>query len=119
VDVSKAVAGRLGNSECSSLAQMMVADHTAANAELQELAAKKGVTLPEDKPEYGEKWAKKTSDLDEDYLKEMKSDHEDAIELFEKASKSDDPDIAAFATKTLPTLRHHLSMVVDAKKMVK
>jgi putative membrane protein len=41
-------------------------------------------------------------------MKEMVSDHKDAVDLFEKASKSDDPDIAAFASKTLPKLQAHL-----------
>ena len=30
--------------------------------------------------------------------------------FIEKAAKSDDPDIAAFAQKTLPTLQHHLDL---------
>ena len=63
-----------------------------------------------------EKWSKKDKDLDDDYIKEMKEDHEDAVKLFEKGSKSDDADIAAFAQKTLPTLQHHLSMVKEIKK---
>jgi putative membrane protein len=66
-----------------------------------------------------EKWSKKTKDVDDDYIKTMASDHEDDVELFEKAAKSDDPDIAAFAQKTLPTLQHHLTMARDLKKTVK
>ena len=49
----------------------------------------------------------------------MKSDHEDAVKLFEKASKSDDLEVAAFAQKTLPALLHHLEMAKDLKKTVK
>jgi putative membrane protein len=33
--------------------------------------------------------------------------HSDAIELFEKESRSDDPALAGFAQKTLPTLKEH------------
>jgi len=95
---------------------MMISDHTAANKELMDLAAKKGVTLPADDMKASEKWSKKDKDLDDEYIKEMKDDHEDAVKLFEKAAKSDDPDIAAFATKTLPTLQHHLAMIKEIKK---
>ncbi len=34
----------------------------------------------------------------------------------EKAAKSDDADISAFAQKTLPTLQHHLTAAKDLKK---
>jgi hypothetical protein len=39
--------------------------------------------------------------------------------FFEKAAKSDDPEVAAFAQKTLPTLLHHLEMAKSLKKMAK
>jgi len=61
----------------------------------------------------------KDKDLDADYISEMKDDHEDAVKLFEKASKSEDPDIAAFAMKTLPKLQHHLEMVKTLKSTTK
>jgi putative membrane protein len=48
----------------------------------------------------------------------MVSDHEDAVRLFERGSKSSDPDIAAFAQKTLPTLQHHLMMAQELAKTV-
>jgi putative membrane protein len=117
VDVSKAVEGRVTDPQVKATAQMMIADHTAANNELMALAGKKGVTLPVDDMKAGEKWSKKSKDLDDDYIKEMKEDHEEAVKLFEKGAKADDPDVAAFASKTLPTLQHHLSMVKEIKKM--
>lgn len=118
VSVSKATLDRLMNPQAKAFAQMMVSDHSKANSELMELAAKKGVTLPakDEAPKLMEKWSKKTDDLDEDYMEEMVDDHQEAVELFENASKSEDPDIAAFARKTLPTLQHHLTMAKDLKK---
>ena len=119
VDVSQAVVGRLTNPQVRDFAQMMVNDHTSANSELMALAARRGVTLPADKPKYADKWSRKGGDLDEDYIGEMKDDHEDAVKLFEKAAKSNDPEIAAFAQKTLPTLEHHLELAKQLKKSVK
>jgi putative membrane protein len=123
VAVTQAVLSRLSTPSVRDLAQTVISDHTAANAELMSLAQAKGVTLPtseDDKiDKVTKKWAGKTDDLEEDYLKEMVSDHKDAVDLYEKAAKSDDPDIAAFAQKTLPTLLHHLEMAKMQKKMEK
>lgn len=121
VEVSQAVEARVTDPQVKALAQMMIADHMAANTELLALAARKGVSIPSDDVKASEKWSKKSAkdkDLDEDYVKEMKEDHEEAVKLFEKATKSDDADIAAFARKTLPALQHHLSMVKELKKTV-
>jgi putative membrane protein len=40
------------------------------------------------------------------------------VREFEMAAKSTDPDIKAFAEKTLPTLREHLKMAQDTSKAV-
>jgi putative membrane protein len=37
----------------------------------------------------------------------MAKAHTKAVALFEAASQSSDPDVAAFAKKTLPTLQEH------------
>jgi len=118
VEISEAVVSRLADPQIKAVAQSMVSDHAAVNTELMALAARKGVSLQPEKDSLkaGEKWAKKTKDLDDDYLKEMKDDHEEAVKLFEKALKSDDADIAAFARKTLPALQHHLMTVKQIKK---
>ena len=47
-------------------------------------------------------------------------EHEDDIEMFEKASrKSDDAEIAAFASKQLPVLQEHRSAALDIEKALK
>jgi len=121
VAVSQAVTGRLSNPQLRDFASNMVTDHTAANSELMRLAASKGVALPSEKEDkmtakLTEKWSDKSGNVDKKYLSEMIEDHEDAVKLYEKASKSADMDIASFAQKTLPTLQHHLSMAKDLKK---
>jgi putative membrane protein len=108
VAVSQAVLGNLSNQAVQQFAQMMVTDHTAANAELKTLAAQKGVALTETAERFTEKWSNNKRNTDKDYVEEMEDDHKEAIDLFEKAAKSEDPDIAAFARKTLPKLQQHL-----------
>jgi len=117
VDVSQQALMHLTAPEVRNFAQQMVNDHSRANEELQALAAKKGVTLPAPSAKAAHKWAENKKDVDDEYLAEMTNDHKDAVDLFEKAAKSQDPDIAAFAMKTLPTLRHHLETVKMLKKV--
>jgi putative membrane protein len=118
VSVSNSVMDRLSNTQVKQFAQMMVSDHTGANAELMALASSKGVTLPVQETKFAEKWSKKSDEVDEDYMEEMVSDHEEAVKLFEKASKSKDPEIAAFAAKTLPKLQQHLTAAKNLEKLV-
>lgn len=115
VAVSQAVLPHLQTAAARKFAEMMVNDHTKANAELEALAAKKAVALEAVDPKLAAKWGEKRKDADEAYMKEMISDHEDAVKLFEKATKSEDAEIAAFAKKTLPTLRAHLELAKGNK----
>ena len=56
--------------------------------------------------------------FDQAYMRAMSDDHVKAVREFEMAAKSTDPDIKAFAEKTLPTLREHLKMAQDSYKAV-
>jgi putative membrane protein len=118
VDVSQSVVNRLTNPQVKQFAEMMVTEHSRANAELMSLAAAKGVTAPAKESKFAEKWSKKTDELDEDYMEEMVEDHENAVKLYEKASKSEDAEIAAFARKTLPKLQQHFAQAKELEKLV-
>jgi putative membrane protein len=118
IAVSQAVMDNLTNTQVKAFAQTMVIDHTAVAGQLSTLADAKGVSLPPEDTSVTEAWSKKTGDVDAKYVKEMVSDHLDAVKLFEGASKSSDPDVAAFAQKILPTLQHHLMMAQDLAKTV-
>ena len=98
---------------------MMVKDHGKANEELKALAAAKNITLPATISEDHQKHVNELTPLrgpefDEKYMKMMVDDHQEDIELFEKAAKFNDAEVSAFANKTLPVLRKHL---VAAKKI--
>ncbi|HYC72896.1 MAG TPA: DUF4142 domain-containing protein [Opitutaceae bacterium] len=123
VAVSQAVLSQLTAPGCREFAETMIRDHTAANEELMALAQRKGADLTDiqtgrDQERLTRRWQDKNDDADKDYIKEMIDDHEEAVELFEKASKSEDPEIAAFAQKTLPKLQHHLEMARAQKESV-
>lgn len=108
--------GQLGVQNASSeavknFAQRLITDHTNANQELMQIASQKGVNVPEamsskDKDKFSKMQG---AAFDRAYMQHMIKDHQKDIALFEKESNSgSDPDVKAFAAKTLPTLREHL-----------
>ena len=103
-----------------TLASQLRTDHERANAELMEIARRKGMS-PDTSPSEEQRQAasKLTSasgaDFDKSYTDEMVQDHQKAVQLFEDYSHTgNDPDLKAFAAKVLPTLRHHLEMAQAA-----
>jgi putative membrane protein len=118
------LAARMGMSEeVRRFAQRMVDDHKKANRMLAEVAGKK-FTLPrevtmDDKHRTAlTQLAKlKGADFDRTFIQQMVKDHEKAVSLFEAESKNGkDESLRNFASKALPTLRHHLEM---ARKLAK
>lgn len=122
VAISAAVVDNLGTLEAKNVALMMIADHGKANTELSALADRKGVIV-HDKTRFVEEltqhWSKLSSHLDVAYLEKMEADHKESITLFEIATKGEDPEIAAFAEKMLPILRHHLATVQSLRRTEK
>ena len=111
------IAAQKGMSDAvKQFGQRMVDDHSKANSELMSLASSKGMTLPTALDEKHQKDVTKLSamsgaEFDRAYSKMMLSDHNKDVSEFEKQStKGTDPDLKAFASKTLPTLQEHLQM---------
>ena len=99
-----------------SAANKIKTDHEAANKQLMALAAKKAhtptaLTAAEKTQGHGKLASLKGADFDKEWVAMMIKGHNEAIDLFTSASSSADPDIAAFATKTLLTLKEHLKTV--------
>jgi putative membrane protein len=120
VSISRIAAERSQNPQVKDFAQMMVSDHGGANAELTTLATTKGVKLPADDTNT-KKWSERSAkDFDQEYVDKMVGAHKDAVKLFkEEAKDGSDPELKAFAAKTLPTLETHLEKVESLKKEVK
>ena len=117
------VAASQGASDAvKNFGQRMVTDHGNANTELMDIAKQKGLAVP---AELDKKFQKKIdalskksgADFDRAYIKEMVKDHKEDIKAFDKqAKKGKDPDLKAFASKTLPTLQEHLKLAQQAEK---
>jgi putative membrane protein len=110
--------------DIKAFAQHMVDDHGKANTDLKTLADSKKVAVASEpsltaKAKSKMADAKSGADFDKTYAESMVNDHKKAIELFEKAAQdAGDPEVKAFATKTLPTLKMHLSMAEELQGKV-
>jgi putative membrane protein len=112
------------NADVKAFGAHMVTDHGKANAELKALADTKKVEVPTDVTSVAKGKAKlldakSGADFDKAFADAMVADHKKAVKAFEKAlTQAKDADVKAFATKTLPTLKMHLSMAEELQKKV-
>lgn len=108
-----------------SFGEQMVTDHSKANDELKTLASSKGLTLPSDmsakeKADYDRLSKLSGAAFDKAYMQMMVADHRTDVNEFKRESQHGmDPDVKAFAAKTLPTLEHHLQMAQSTDAKVK
>jgi putative membrane protein len=113
------------SADVKTFGNRMVSDHGKALDELKQLAQTKGIALPSDVNAEQKAEADKLSKLsgsafDKEYTDAMVKDHEKDAAEFEKASKTaQDPDLKAWAAKTLPVIQDHLKMAKAMKGKVK
>ncbi len=111
--------------EVKDFGARLVADHEKANRELASLVAPAGLTLPAKVDDEHQKHldmlkAKKGADFDAMFAKHMVDGHQKAITLFTSQSKSGEmAGLKEFASKTLPTLKEHLTIAQGLAKMKK
>jgi putative membrane protein len=145
--------GKLGvqkaqNEQVKQYAQKLIDDHTKANAELKQLAATKGVTLPDDhmassdaQKDASDRTKVRESDatdkkdkehgamkkleglsgteFDREFVRMAVEDHQKDVKEFEKqAQKGTDAEIKAFAQRTAPTLREHLQQAQSLQSQI-
>ena len=102
--------------QVKTFANQMIADHTKANNELQQIAQQEKLTLPtqpaaHDRATVQGMSSKTGANFDRGYAQEEVRDHQQDISLFEQEARSGrDPALKQYAQETLPTLRHHLEM---------
>jgi putative membrane protein len=124
VELGKLAAEKASTDAVKKFGQRMVDDHGKANDELKTLAQSKNITLPSEiGPEekaLRDRLVKLSGPaFDQAYMKAMVSDHVKDVNEFRMESKSGkDPDVKAWAAKTLPTLEEHLKMARDASGAV-
>jgi putative membrane protein len=113
------------SADVKSFAQRMYDDHSKANDELKQLASTKGITLPtsldaKHQATYDRLSKLNGAEFDKAYMKDMVADHREDVSEFRKESNSgSDPELKAWAAKTLPTLQEHLNMAESTNAKVK
>ena len=116
VELGRVATQRAVRPSVRSFAERMVADHGRANAELAALARRKGLDVPTALEPSQQAMRDRLSglsgpDFDRAYMSEMVRDHTEDIALFERAAEtSSDPDLKAWAARSLPMLRDHLAL---------
>lgn len=125
VAMGEMAAKKATNADVKAFGQQMATDHSKANKELMNLAAKLGVSLPKAmEPKASAAMAKmmklKGKDFDKAYVADMVEDHKQDIAEFEQEAKDGkDAKVKAWAAATLPTLKHHLEMIQGIQAKMK
>jgi putative membrane protein len=123
VELGKLAQQKASNDQVKQFGTRMATDHQKANDELKGIASSKGVqlpTAPDSKHQKNMDKLAKAKNFDHEYMEMMVKDHKDTVSEFRKHSTgSKDPEVKAFAAKTLPTLEDHLKMAQDTEKAVK
>lgn len=105
--------------------QKMVTDHGKANEELKTLAQSKNAVPPmkftrKEDSTLADLQKASGKDFDRAYAKAMLKDHKADVKEFREAAKElKDPDLKAFAEKTLPVLEEHLKMAEQLEQNIK
>lgn len=114
VDLGNIAQSNAANDRVKNFGNMMVTDHSQANNELMQFAQSRNVMLSDSldkkmQDHITSMQQMKGKAFDKHYMGMMVDDHVKDVKEFEKASTSaKDPDLRAWAAKTLPVLQKHL-----------
>ena len=124
VELGKLASEKASSDQVKQFGKRMVDDHSKANDELKSIAQSKNITLPsdldtKDKALLDHLQKLSGAQFDHAYMQAMLKDHKTDVSEFRKeANAGKDPDVKAFAAKTLPTLESHLQLAQDDSKAV-
>ncbi len=125
VELGKLATQKASSDAVKQFAQKMVDDHTKANDQLNEIAGKENINVPDSLDSKHQSRINKLSklsgpDFDKAYIRDQIKDHQSDVSDFKnEAQYGSDPNIKQFASNTLPTLQEHLSTVKDLNKKTK
>lgn len=114
VELGKMAEQKASSDAVKAFGQRMMKDHQQATEQLESVAGKFGVTLPNKvnaKDQATKDRLEKLSgkEFDQAYIRDMVKDHtKDVAEFKHAAASASNPDVKNFAQQTLPTLQDHL-----------
>ena len=117
IELAKLARSKSQDAGILSFAGRMLKDHDALHRELSAIAKRKRLDVPtslvyEDEQMVKQAAEKSGAEFDAWYARQMITEHQKAIALFQGAAKMQDAELSAFAKKTLPTLDEHQRMAI-------
>ena len=112
------------NPKVKAFGEQMVTDHSKAGDELKTIASLKQITVPtsmgpKHQAAHDKLMKLSGAEFDRAYMTDMVMGHQEAVTDFTaEANSGADPQVKAFAAKTLPTIQGHLKMAQDLQKQV-
>jgi putative membrane protein len=117
VGAAQGALSQLKNPELKRIAEMLVSDHSNANARLSKLAEAKGWPVPAPQSAAPPASGTAASDFDAKWTADMIAGHERSVALYRaQAQGGDDKDLRQYARDTLPTIEHHLAELRSLQK---
>ncbi len=104
-------------------AERMVADHTAANQQLMNLAEAAGLTPPTEMDQQHQALHQQLSQLsgeefDQEYMQGQVEDHRVVVELYSTEATQPSGPVDQLAEQLLPTLREHREMALQISQSI-
>lgn len=123
VEVAGLALKKSKNKTVKDFATRMLKDHGLANTELKGIAETKGLQLAQTLPAEMAGHLAKLDGLEDrafdvQYMRMMINDHEKTVQLFTEGSRLADPELRAFAVKTLPLIQQHYQSAVKTGKSI-
>jgi predicted outer membrane protein len=117
IELAKLAQSKSQAASIQSFAGRMLEDYAAINMELAAIAKRKRLDVPtslvyEDEQMLNQAGGKTGSEFDAWYARQMITEDQKALSLFQGAEKMPDAELAAFAKKTLPALVEHQRMAM-------
>jgi putative membrane protein len=117
VTSAKEALPQLQQPELKRIAEMLVNDHTGANARLAKIAEVKHWPVPPPAPQAAPPSGTATGDFDAKWTAEMIAGHERSVALYRAQAKSgEDQELRKYARDTLPTIERHLAELKRLQK---
>jgi putative membrane protein len=121
VAIGKLAAAKGSSQGVKDFGNMLTNDHGAHKQQLAALAQQAGMAVPDEPSDEAKANLDKLSGLsgsafDKAFIDAMVEDHQKDIAKYEAQAKSGDPQTAALANQTLPTLRKHLDTAQGLQK---
>ena len=122
VELGKVAQQNASNEQVKQFGERMVRDHGAADRELKVILAAKDLSVPQQLEGKQQQTIDRLSkmrgaEFDRAYMRDMVEDHDKDVKAFRQAAQTlSDPDLKAFAQKTLPVLEEHEKLAHEVSK---